>query len=138
MKKLWILLLLPFLMGAAPTKTTTFSSQTTIRSSEVNTNFDDLYNYLSVGVDTLRSNAVDAIGEINSSIRTGSDSFVVTGTKGSTTEMCIWNSDGDAIGLSQITGNTTGMGVPGIRITDAGFVSCTNLGTNSVGRIICN
>ena len=136
MKKLWLLLLLPFLMGAAPTKSNTFVTQTTIRSEEVNTNFDDLYNYLSVGVDTLRTDALDAIGEIKSTIKTGSDSFVVTGTQGSDTEMCLWNSDGDVIGLSQITGNTSGMGTPGIRLTN--HLSCTNLGTDSNGVVICN
>ena len=117
MRKLWILLLLPLMMGAAPTKTNTFVSQTTIRAAELNTNFDDLYNYLTVGVDTIRADGLDAITEINSSIRSGSDQSLITGTNGSTTEMCIWNSDGDAIGLSQITGNTTGMGTNGLRIT---------------------
>ena len=51
MKKLWILLLVPFLMGAAPIKTYDFSQQTTIRADEMNTNLDDLYGYLQKGVD---------------------------------------------------------------------------------------
>lgn len=138
MKKLLILPLLLLLMGASPTKTNTFVTQTTIRASEVNTNFDDLYNYLSVGIDTIRSDGLDAIGEINSSIRTGSDQSLVTGTAGSNTEMCIWNGDGDIIGISQITGNTTGMAVPNLRVTDGSFVSCTNLGTTATGLLICN
>ena len=139
MKKL---LILPFLLiavtahSAAPSKSTTFEPQTTIRSDEVNTNFDDLYNYLSLGVDTLRADALDAITEIKSTLRTGSDSTLITGTAGSNTELSIWNSDGDVIGLSEITANTSGMGVPSIRITN--FISCTNLGTNASGQIICN
>jgi len=136
MKKLWILLLVPFLIGAAPTKANNFSSQTTIRSAEVNTNFDDLYGYLQTGVDTLRADAVDAITEVSSALRSGSDQSLVTGTAGSNEEMCTWNGDGDTIGVSTITGNTSGMSVSGLIISR--LVSCDNLGTNSTGQIICN
>ena len=142
MKKLWILLL-PFIIGiqtvnaAPPTKANDFVTQTTIRSSEVNENFDDLYNYLTVGVDTLRTDAVDVITEVKSTIRSGSDQSLVTGTAGSNEEMCSWNGDGDIIGVSTITGNTSGMAITtgSLNITD--IKSCTTLGTDSNGLIQC-
>jgi hypothetical protein len=42
--------------------------------------------------------AIDAITELDSSIRTGSDTKVVTGTAGSNQYVGYWNSDGDLIG----------------------------------------
>lgn len=137
MKKLWILLFIPFLLAAAPTKTTTFSSNTTIRASEVNTNFDDLYGYLQTGVDTLRAAALDAITEIAAALRSGSDQTLITGTEGSNTELAVWNSDGDLISLTIVTGNTTGVGIS-TNIKISSYTSCTTLSTDASGNLVCN
>jgi len=137
MKKLWILLILPFLIGASPTKVNDFVTQTTIKASEVNTNFDDLFGYLQTGVDTLRANAVDAITEITSSLKSGSDQTIVTGTKGTTEQMCVWNSDGDAVGLSTMTGDEVGVVFSAI-MTNTSLTSCSSLSTNAGGQFICN
>jgi len=45
----------------------------------------------------LESNALDAIGEISSSLRTGSDTTLVTGTAGTDQNLIEWDSNGDAI-----------------------------------------
>jgi hypothetical protein len=137
MKRLWIFLFLPFLIAGAPEKSTTFVTGTTIRAKEVNKDFDDLYGYLQTGVDTLRSDAVDVITEIKSTVKTGSDQTVVTGTKGSDTQMCVWNSDGDSVALTTLTGNTTGVGVSGGFVVDS-LTSCTSLSTDASGQFICN
>lgn len=50
MKKLWILLLIPFLIGAAPTRLNNFVSSTTIRSDDVNEEFNNLYGHLAKGI----------------------------------------------------------------------------------------
>lgn len=136
--RILILLLLPFLIAAAPTKTNNFASSTTIRASEVNTNFDDIYGYVQTGVDTLRTDAVDVITEIKSTLRSGSDSVLITGSKGSNEQMCVWNSDGDTIGISTMTGNTAGIKVIGVGFAIDTLISCTNLGTDATGVIICN
>lgn len=81
MKRLLILLFIPFLIAAAPTKNYTFISSTTIRSAEVNEDFDDLYGYLQTGVDTLRSNAIDSVGELSDDLC--SDNQVLKKTSGS-------------------------------------------------------
>ena len=51
MKKLLLLLIaVPFILGAAPSRVNNFSSQTTIRAAEVNTDLDNLYGHLAKGV----------------------------------------------------------------------------------------
>jgi len=52
MKKYLILtlLLLPFIMGTAPTRQYDFTSGTTIRSNEVDTELDNLFGHLSKGI----------------------------------------------------------------------------------------
>ena len=97
MKKFLILLLVPFLIGASPGRVNNFSSDTTIRASEVNEDFNNLYGYLRTGVDTLKAGAVDAITEIDSSLKSGSDATIVTGTKGATGICAEWNGDGDLV-----------------------------------------
>lgn len=58
MKKTLILLLVPFLLGAAPTKPYTFSAGNTISASEMNSNFDTLYNYLTSGANTIADGSI--------------------------------------------------------------------------------
>lgn len=108
MKHLWVLLIVPFILGAAPIKSTTFVSDTTIKAGEVNTNFDDLYGYTQTGVDTLRAGAVDAITEVDSSLRSGSDQTLITGTKGTSGNCAEWNADGDLVGASAACGTGSG------------------------------
>lgn len=137
MKKYLWLLFIPFLIAAAPTKVNNFSSQTTIRSAEVNTNFDDLYEYLSTGVDTIRADGIDAITEFKSTIRSGSDQTIVTGTKGTNEQFAIWNGDGDLVAITTMTGNATGIKMT-VTPTISSLLNCSSLGTNSVGQLTCN
>lgn len=85
-----------------PTRSYVFISNTTIRANEVNTELNNLYGYLQTGVEVLRTGAVDDITEIKSTLKTGIDSTVVTGTRGLTGEFAAWNNDGDLIGSSGI------------------------------------
>ena len=47
-----MLLLIPFLIGAAPSRQKTYTSGETISSSDVTANEDAIFNYLQSGVDT--------------------------------------------------------------------------------------
>jgi len=51
MKKLLILLFIPFLIAAAPTRSKTYTSGETIKSSDVTENEDNIFNYLQSGVE---------------------------------------------------------------------------------------
>ena len=136
MKKSLILLLLPFLIGAAPTRVNNFSASTTARSAEVNEDFNNLYGYLQTGTDTLRTDALDTITEITSALKSGSDQTLITGTEGSNTQFATWNSDGDLVAITTMTGNSSGivMTVPLL----INVTSCSSLRTDSTGRILCN
>ncbi len=59
MKKYLILLLIPFLLGAAPSRLYTYTSGTTIESSKVTANEDAIFNYLSAGVDTYKALSIE-------------------------------------------------------------------------------
>ena len=135
MKKYLLLLLLPFLIGAAPTRVNNFSASTTARSSEVNEDFNNLYGYLQTGTDTLRAGAVDTITEITAALKSGSDQTLITGTEGSNTEFAVWNSDGDLVAITTMTGNTSGVKVTVPFLINV--TSCAVLGTDSTGRIYC-
>jgi len=60
--------LLPLLMGAAPTRTKTYSSGETISSADVTENEDNIYNYLVSGVDTIKDGTV-----VNADINTSAN-----------------------------------------------------------------
>lgn len=135
MKKYLIFLLLPFLIGAAPTRVNNFVAATTARSAEVNEDFNNLYGYLQTGTDTLRTDALDTITEITAALKSGSDSTLITGTEGSNTEFAVWNSDGDLVSLTVMTGNTSGVKVTVPFLINV--TSCAVLGTDSTGRIYC-
>lgn len=50
------------------------------------------------------ADAIDAITEIAAALKSGSDTTLVTGTKGTDGQLGQWNSDGDLIGVSQNAG----------------------------------
>lgn len=52
MKKFWILLLIPFLLAAAPSRVNIYTADTTIESAAVEGNEDAIFTYLQQGVDT--------------------------------------------------------------------------------------
>ena len=52
-KHILILLLIPFLLGVAPSRQNTFNPNTVIRSDEVNEDFDDIFGYVQEGIDVL-------------------------------------------------------------------------------------
>jgi len=137
MKKLLPLLLIPFLIGAAPTKQFEFVDGTTIRDSEVDTNFDDLYGYLQTGIDNVRASGIDAITEMATSIRSGSDQTLVTGTAGTNEQFTTWNGDGDLVAVTTMTGNASGINFT-LSPTIATITACGTLGTDTTGKIVCN
>ncbi len=58
MKKYLILLLIPFLLGAAPSRQYTYTSGESILSEEVTANEDAIFDYLTAGVDTYSSESI--------------------------------------------------------------------------------
>ena len=54
MKYLILFLLIPFLFGAAPSRTYTYTSGNTIDPSEVTTNEDNIFQYLQAGVEVYK------------------------------------------------------------------------------------
>lgn len=66
MRKYFILLFIPFLIGAAPSRVYNYTSGTTIVSSQVEANEDAIFNYLSTGIDTIADNTI-----VNADINTG-------------------------------------------------------------------
>lgn len=58
MRKYLILLLIPFLIGAAPTRTNTYTTGTTIRASDVTSNEDAIFTYLQGGVDVIKDGSI--------------------------------------------------------------------------------
>lgn len=70
MKKLrvgWVLLL-PFLMGAAPTRQVIYTAGEVINSADVTSNEDAVLNYLQAGVDTVKDNTI-----VNADINTSAN-----------------------------------------------------------------
>lgn len=150
-KLLLIFLLIPSIVWAAPpTRQVDYISGTTIQSNDVEANEDEIFGYLSTGVDTLRVNAVDRITEINSSLKSGSDQTLVTGTSSGNTEFAIWNSDGDIVGSGsslQWTDSTTELTISGSTNTTSLKISgldCTSnnqggaLTTDAQGNVSCS
>lgn len=135
MKKIIILFLLITtpVWADAPTRTNTFVSGTTIRADEVNTDFDDLFGYLSTGVDNIRSGGLNAITEINSSIKTGSDSKLVTGTAGSSGTLGYWDANGDFVGMTDVSFDTTNETITSTTLLKAATLYLTSaFGVNGV------
>jgi len=58
MKKLLLFLLIPFLVGAAPSRVATYTAGTTILSSAVTSNEDAIFTYLQNGIDTIADGSV--------------------------------------------------------------------------------
>ena len=136
MKKHLILFFLPFLIAAAPTRVNNFSSGTTIRSAEVNEDFNNLYGYTQTGVDTLRTGAVDAITEISTDIKTSSSTSadVVVGTAGSNGEIANWNTDGTLTDNNVIFGTMTD-GKSCSYTSTGTLLSCTQDATGDITRV---
>lgn len=65
MKKLLLLFLIPFLIGAAPSRQNTYTPNTTIASDDVTANEDAIFNYLQAGVDTYKDDTI-----VNADIKT--------------------------------------------------------------------
>lgn len=73
MKKFIALLLIlvtTTVYAAPPTRQNNFQSGTTIRSDEVNQDFNDLFGYLQTGVEVLDDNAVDAVTDLSTALCT--------------------------------------------------------------------
>ena len=60
LRKLLLVLCLPGLLGAAPSRTHTYTTGSTIDSGQVTTNEDNLYAYVQAGVDTYAAGSVNS------------------------------------------------------------------------------
>src|SRR3990167_10881201 len=60
LRNLLLVLCLPFLLGAAPSRTYTYTTGQTIDPSQVTTNEDNIYSYLQGGIDTYSAGSVNA------------------------------------------------------------------------------
>ena len=129
--------------AAPPQRIFPYLDGTTIRSDEVEGNEDEIFGYLQVGVDTIRTDGVDAITEIKSTIKSGSDATLITGT--ATAGMCgQFDSNGDLVsaGAACGTGSGSGSSTPPTYdaildpVNNAGitFGAFTNIWTSSVGN----
>lgn len=91
-------------------KTFTFSSGAIISASEHNTNFDTLYTLVNGNIDNgniktaagivyskLALTGSIVLADLAAAIKSGSDSTVITGTKGTTNYVAKWNADGDLV-----------------------------------------
>jgi len=58
MKKIYLLLLIPFLVGAAPSRVSTYVTGTTIESVAVTGNEDAIFNYLQQGVEVIKDGTI--------------------------------------------------------------------------------
>ena len=147
MKKLFILFSLLFLCNVAhatpPTRQNNYLSGTTIRSDEVNEDFNDLFGYLNVGVDNIRANGLDAITEIHSNLKSGSDGTLITGTEGASGECAQWDANGDLVTAGAACGTGSGTTVTSAKYNDLvdpdnnggiSFTTFTNTWTTAVGN----
>ena len=108
MKKYLYLLLLFFLIGAAPTRTYTYTSGDTISSDEVTTNEDNIYTYLQGGVDSIKDATIvnaDISGSANIAsskinLTSVSQNIANTGTLGNTGAVTITVTSGDALTIA--------------------------------------
>ena len=78
--KLLILLLIPFLLGAAPSRNYTYSSGTTIDNAEVTSNEDAIFLYLQAGVDTYKAGSITGTALSSSIAITSSGNMTFSGT----------------------------------------------------------
>ncbi len=67
---IFFFILIDFVRGAAPTRQFVYTSGETIEPSEVTTNEDQIFNYLTAGVDTLANNSVTSAKIVDATIAT--------------------------------------------------------------------
>ena len=90
MKKLLILLCIPFLLGAAPSRDNTYTSGGLIKSADVTANEDAIFNYLALGVDTF-ADAVIVNADISGSANIQASKLNLL----SITQDVVFNNDGN-------------------------------------------
>ena len=134
MKKLLFLILLIAtpVWASPPTRLYDFVPGTTIRSDEIDAELNEIVGYLNVGIDSIRTNGIDAISEIHTLLRSGEDNELITGTAGTANQLGIWNSDGDLVG--------TGVGfvMTGANVTISGKLDVDDLKTGAnAGTDLC-
>ena len=148
MKKL-ILLLIPFLIAAAPSRVSTYVSGTTISSTAVTANEDALFNYVQKGVDTIKDgsiinadlsgSAAIAASKLNLTTIAQPVSFTTIPTLGTVTTGIISGIDlnGGAID-GVIIGSSTAPNVQDIDINGGTLDSVNIGGTTATGELIVN
>jgi len=75
------------------------------------------------------TDAVDAITEIASALKSGSDTTLITGTAGSNGNLAVWNADGDIVDGGSPTGTPGSFGSPS-NVTIASGVADLSAGAN--------
>lgn len=129
--------------ASPPIKPNDFVSGTTIRSDEVDENFDELFGYLTVGIDNIRTGGLDALTEISSGLKSGADSTLITGTEGTAGQLGVWNSDGDLVATTGFTWSSNNAVIVsnGIFTTYTAYItglrSCDTIDTDANGKLSC-
>jgi len=141
MKRLWILLLLPFLIGAAPSRLNTYTTGTTIEAADVTGNEDAIFDYLTAGVDTYKALSISnaeisttaAIAETKLSLGTITQAITFTGnnTFAGTTIADLGTVTTVILTSADINGGT----IDGVTIGGASAPTVTNLGTVTTADI---
>ena len=96
---------MPLVWGAAPSRTHTYVTGQTIDASEVTTNEDNIFSYLQAGVDTYVVGSVDAAALADNSVATGEivDDTITATDLNATLTM----TDGDLLDFSASNASTT-------------------------------
>ena len=98
----------------------------------------------------LPASAVDAITEIAAALKSGSDATLITGTKGTSGNLSMWNADGDlvdstkaATDIAAISDMPTGLNRSAVALSGNGAYTSTNgqysylsIGKNSTGALV--
>ena len=127
MKKLLILLLIPFLLGAAPSRPYSYSTGNTILASEVNSDLNTLYNYMTLGVDSFLDGTI-VNADVHSSANVQSDKLNLTAIA----QAVGITSSGSFSNAGDFTQTGTSATFAGVTIADLGTVTTSILTTTDI------
>ena len=127
MRKLLLLLLIPFLMGAAPSRLFTYTANTTISSSQVTANEDALFNYLQAGVDTYSPLSI-----LNADISASAGIDDAKLDLSAVAQAVAFNGTVSIVGALTVTGNST---FAGTTIANLGTVTTADINGGTIDGV---